>query len=228
MFFVLHRTLKGGRIRSGTRKGATVVTRALQGKVHVTTEKNVATDAEKEAGIAQRIETTQAESNFFFLTLDLPAAPLFKDELERNIIPQVPLMVLLRKFDGNTWTELPVEHMRKRFVLTLLPPYIVLHVKRFTHNRFFLEKNPTIVTFPVRSLDFSPYLRDATGPAKYDLVSVVRHEGDAKAGKYVASVLAKGNSSWFDVDNLAVSETHAQKLYLSESYLLVYERAIEE
>lgn len=37
---------------------------------------------------------------FLYLTLDLPAAPLYRDELMQNIIPQVPLSVLLTKFNG--------------------------------------------------------------------------------------------------------------------------------
>ena len=40
-------------------------------------------------------------------------------------------------------------HM-KRFKLTRLPPFIVVHIKRFHKNTFFLEKNPTIVNFPIR------------------------------------------------------------------------------
>jgi U4/U6.U5 tri-snRNP-associated protein 2 len=32
------------------------------------------------------------ESPFLFLTLDLPPPPLFQDEFEKNIIPQVRLL----------------------------------------------------------------------------------------------------------------------------------------
>jgi U4/U6.U5 tri-snRNP-associated protein 2 len=37
---------------------------------------------------------------FLYLSLDLPAAPLYRDELMQNIIPQVPLGNLLAKFNG--------------------------------------------------------------------------------------------------------------------------------
>ena len=40
-------------------------------------------------------------------------------------------------------------HM-KRFKLTSLPKYLLVHIKRFTKNTFFLEKNPTIVNFPIK------------------------------------------------------------------------------
>lgn len=44
-------------------------------------------------------------------------------------------------------------HLR-RYKCQWLPPYIILHFKRFTKNAFVEEKNPTIVTFPLRGLDF--------------------------------------------------------------------------
>lgn len=43
-----------------------------------------------------------SESTFLFLTLDLPTAPLYKDEKEQLIIPQVPLFNILGKFTGST------------------------------------------------------------------------------------------------------------------------------
>lgn len=47
-----------------------------------------------------------------YLTLDLPTAPLYKDEKEQLIIPQVPLFNILAKFNGITekvtrWPPLP-------------------------------------------------------------------------------------------------------------------------
>lgn len=42
----------------------------------------------------------------------------------------------------------------RRFKCQRLPRYITLHFKRFTKNAFVEEKNPTIVTFPLRGLDF--------------------------------------------------------------------------
>jgi hypothetical protein len=41
-------------------------------------------------------------SPFLFLALDLPATPLFQDQNEKKIIPQVPLSTVLAKFDGKT------------------------------------------------------------------------------------------------------------------------------
>ena len=66
--------------------------------------------------------------------------------------PQVPIFELLRKFDGGR-THDDIKAGRRRYRLTRLPAYLVLHMKRFTKNNFFWEKNPTIVNFPVRNLE---------------------------------------------------------------------------
>jgi U4/U6.U5 tri-snRNP-associated protein 2 len=115
------------------------------------------------------------------LGLDLPAPPLFQDERQQNMIPQVPLFELLNKFNGITEHEyktykvgsIPIQSLAclahldasshpdfvpclsqdtfvKRFQLLDMPDYLVIHVKRFTKNSFFIEKNPTIVNFPVK------------------------------------------------------------------------------
>jgi hypothetical protein len=39
------------------------------------------------------------------------------------------------------------------YKLLSLPKYVILYIKRFTKNNFFLEKNPTIVNFPVKNLE---------------------------------------------------------------------------
>lgn len=40
--------------------------------------------------------------------------------------------------------------VRKQYSLKALPNYLVFHLARFTKNNFTEEKNPTIVTFPVK------------------------------------------------------------------------------
>ena len=94
---------------------------------------------------------------FYALPLDLPAAPLFQDAMEKNAIPQVPIGRLLRKFDGETEHE-TVRGGRRTFKLARLPRFLIVHHKRFTKNNFFLEKNPTIVNFPVRNLRLSDHV----------------------------------------------------------------------
>lgn len=58
----------------------------------------------------------------------------------------------------------------KRFLITRLPSYLILVINRFKKNNFFLEKNPTIVNFPVQGLDMAAYCTPGMSQTTYDLV----------------------------------------------------------
>jgi len=114
-------------------------------------------------------------SKFFLLSLDLPQIPLFKEQHMLATLQQVPLMDLFRKYNGKE------EDKGKRYRVIRLPQFLILHVRRFTKNEFFDEKNPTIVNFPIKNLD----LTDLVGePAHYDLTANVVHEGKPEGGTY--------------------------------------------
>ena len=137
---------------------------ARQGQLRVTTHSNGAAPA-----------VTVAP--FYMLGLDLPPPPLFQDVMEKSIIPQVALSACLSKYDGVTEHDVP-RGGRKTYAVEALPPYLILHMKRFTRNNFFVEKNPTIVTFPVRNLELRDTLPLPPGLAsKYHLVANVCHDG---------------------------------------------------
>lgn len=66
----------------------------------------------------------------------------------------------MTKFDGMTFIEEidPARNgvvIKKKYEITKLPKYLVIHIKRFSKNEFFLEKNPTIVNFPIKNLDLT-------------------------------------------------------------------------
>lgn len=111
--------------------------------------------ASKDGWVEKTIEVP-----FNYLSLDIPPCPLFRDSHGSFVIPQVTLFQLLSKFDGHTWYDTITKeaHVRKQYRIKKLPRYLVLHLVRFTKNNFSLEKNPTIVTFPVRNLEMSEYL----------------------------------------------------------------------
>ena len=97
---------------------------------------------------------------FLFLSLDLPPTPLYKDDEGSRVIAQLPMYQLLAKYNGATVTDsLRGQYAeRKRYRITRLPPFMILHLKRFSRNKFFNEKNPTIVNFPVKNLELRNYV----------------------------------------------------------------------
>lgn len=168
---------------------------------------------------------------FLMLGLDLPPPPLFKDVMEKNIIPQVPLFNILKKFDGETITEVVRPHIaRMQYRVTRLPKYMILHMRRFTKNNFFVEKNPTLVNFPVKNLELKDYIPLPTPKAneklrtKYDLIANIVHDGKPGEGSYRAFVQRKSEELWYEMQDLHVSETLPHLVALSETYMQIYEQ----
>ncbi|KAK1272393.1 Ubiquitin carboxyl-terminal hydrolase 8 [Acorus gramineus] len=168
--------------------------------------------------------------SFLMLGLDLPPPPLFKDALEKNIIPQVPLFNILKKFDGISVTEVVRPRIaRMRYRVTRLPQYMILHMRRFTKNNFFVEKNPTLVNFPVKNLELKDYIpleprKGETLRSKYDLIANIVHDGKPGEGVYRVFVQRKSEELWYEMQDLHVRETLPQMVALSETYMQIYEQ----
>eukprot|EP00928_Gymnodinium_smaydae_P079284 TRINITY_DN63252_c0_g1_i1.p1 TRINITY_DN63252_c0_g1~~TRINITY_DN63252_c0_g1_i1.p1 ORF type:complete len:571 (-),score=140.58 TRINITY_DN63252_c0_g1_i1:103-1629(-) len=172
----------------------------------------------------------ESKEKTLLLTLELPDEPLFKDN--HDFIPQVPLFNLLEKFNG----EKPYETIAKggesreirRYNLRRLPPYIVFVIKRFRNNNFFVEKNPTIVTFPLKGLDMRDYIHPDCQPAnpetKYDLVANVCHDGKPEKGTYKTQIYHAPTAQWFEIHDLRVTAVLPQMVALTESYIQIYQR----
>ena len=82
---------------------------------------------------------------------------------------QIPIFELLHKFDGSRVHD-DIKTGRRRYRLTRLPSYLVLHFKRFTKNNFFWEKNPTIVNFPVRNLELRDVIPIPQGSSCFQII----------------------------------------------------------
>ena len=192
-------------------KKASVVTRCFQGRLEITSLRTGET----------------RESPFLMLALDLPPAPVFQDEMEKIVIPQVPLHALLQKYDGRTVHD-HLKFGQRTFRVTQLPRFLVLHVARFTRNNFFVEKDPTIVTFPIKHLQLGDCIPvpagEGAGGSRYDLVANVSHEGKPEAGKYRVHVANRAAGTWHEMQDLVVTETLPQVVPLAESYLQVFQR----
>ena len=82
----LHLALGG----SKTKPGTSIIQRVFQGKLKVESQQITAkADAGDRLRFEEAAEVKVDINRFLMLTLDLPAAPLFQDEHDRNIIPQV-------------------------------------------------------------------------------------------------------------------------------------------
>eukprot|EP01135_Chromosphaera_perkinsii_P005279 Nk52_evm5s331 gene=Nk52_evmTU5s331 len=173
------------------------------------------TDISTLTGEEEEFQKRSMSSPFMFLTVELPTRPLFASgggegdgedggrfggygagngdggEISASdLIPQVPLMDILKKFDGRTETLYQTHrdsHNKTFELLQPLPGYLIFFFKRFEKNNFFTEKNPTIVNFPIQNLDLNEYLglgegnkQTPTVGLKYNLIANVVYEGNVQ------------------------------------------------
>jgi len=196
-----------------------VVADSLEGEVVVKTAPS--TDE-------SRILESRAKTIMF--TLDVPDEPLFKDN--RDFIPQVPLFSLLEKFNGEKIHEIIARggesRELKRYSIRKLPPYQVFLIKRFRKNNFFIEKNPTVVNFPLKDLDLAQCVHadciQSNPETKYDLVCNVVHEGKPESGSYKVQCLHAPTNQWYEMQDLRVTPILPQMVAVSESYIQIYQR----
>ena len=144
---------------------------------------------------------------FAFFELNLPETPVFKSDNKDLFIPTVELRDLLHVGD------------------TKANGYLVMHINRFIQNDFFLEKNSSIVRFPLRGLNVEG--------TSYRLVAVICHEGEkiesgtrpsCISGKFVAYVMHPKTQQWYKCDGLRITKVLPQSVAIVESYVLVWER----
>ena len=235
----MHLALGGSKSKPGT----SIIHKVFQGRLKVESQQITAkADVGDRLRFEEAAEVNVDTMRYLVLTLDLPAAPLFQDELDKNIIPQIPLTSILAKYDGLKAQE--ALNTRKRYrLLHPLPPYLLFHIKRFSINKFVSERNPTIVTFPVRSLDMSPYVEPNPSihppgdPIWYDLVANVTHEavrtrddsveGEAERKVWRVQLRDRAREEWLEIQDLFVERVATETLFTKETYLMVWERRRE-
>ncbi|XP_054707212.1 U4/U6.U5 tri-snRNP-associated protein 2-like [Uloborus diversus] len=226
---------------NGTKKrNSSIIYSTFQGSLRIYTRTLLPIDATEEEKqqlmLNEDYQEKVEDTTFMYLTLDLPPQPLFKDELTENIIPQVPLFNILAKFNGTSEKEYKTykDSKMKRFEVTRLPPFLILFIKRFTKNTFFIEKNNTIVNFPIKNVDFTeilqPNLRDKQPKAIYDLIANIVHDGEPGSGKgtYRTHILHRGSGKWYEMQDLHVTEILPPMITLSEAYIQIWEKRTSE
>ncbi|KAL8292163.1 hypothetical protein RQP46_001629 [Phenoliferia psychrophenolica] len=237
----LHKDLGGSK-----KPRSSIIYSAFQGDVRVDDQQILTTGeygGKPRFDVGREIKTTH--SPFLFLAIDLPPPPLFQDAVEKNIIPQVPISAVLAKYNGLQTQE--AKGVLRRYKMTRLPPFLILHIKRFTKNNFVEEKNPTIVNFPLRGVDMQDYVEStASSPSVatyYDLVSNITHSSAAgtareettwkaqvhlrpprDANGKLADGLTEDDEKWFQIQDLIVEEINSGMIALGESYIQIWER----
>ncbi|XP_012510634.1 PREDICTED: ubiquitin carboxyl-terminal hydrolase 4 isoform X2 [Propithecus coquereli] len=117
----------------------------------------------------------------------------------------------------------------KKFDLWSLPKILVVHLKRFSYNRYWRDKLDTVVEFPVRGLNMSEFVCDLSArPYVYDLIAVSNHYGAMGVGHYTAYAKNKLNGKWYYFDDSNVSLASEDQIVTKAAYVLFYQRQDDE
>jgi len=116
----------------------------------------------------------------------------------------------------------------KKLDLWMLPPVLVIHLKRFDYNSYWREKLETCVNFTVDGLDMTKW---CLGPVQrekgvwYDLYAVSNHYGGMGGGHYTAYTRNLLDGRWYNFDDERVTLIDdPSSVVTSAAYVLFYVR----
>lgn len=144
---------------------------------------------------------------------------------------------------------------KKQMLISLTPPVLTLHLKRFQQSGYNLQKVNKHIQFP-EILDLAPFcsvkcenVAEGCSQVLYSLYGVVEHSGTMRSGHYTAYVKTRTLNSqlselvlhgkvqptsepespkgqWFHVSDTHVQAVSISKVLNSQAYLLFYERLL--
>eukprot|EP00731_Ephydatia_muelleri_P021821 Em0014g412a len=115
----------------------------------------------------------------------------------------------------------------KKFDLWKLPQVLVIHLKRFSYDKYWRDKLDVLVDFPIEGLDLSPLVEGGGPQPLYDLYAVSNHFGGMGGGHYTAYAKNSNTGKWYNFDDSHVAECAEKSIVTSAAYLLFYHRRTE-
>ncbi|CAL1543086.1 unnamed protein product [Lymnaea stagnalis] len=114
----------------------------------------------------------------------------------------------------------------KKFDLWSLPDVLIIHLKRFSYNKYWRDKIDVLVEFPSHGLDLRKYIinEESNECDVYDLIAVTNHYGGLGGGHYTAYAMNKDDNSWYYFDDSSVTSSSAESVVTKAAYVLVYQR----
>ncbi|XP_067421731.1 ubiquitin carboxyl-terminal hydrolase 16 isoform X2 [Emydura macquarii macquarii] len=143
---------------------------------------------------------------------------------------------------------------KKQMLISLAPPVLTLHLKRFQQAGFNLRKVNKHIKFP-EVIDLAPFcaikcknIAEGNTKVLYSLYGVVEHSGTMRSGHYTAyakmrtmrnqlsdlvlhgeipqALETESAGQWFHISDTHVQPVPVSKVLNSQAYLLFYERVL--
>jgi ubiquitin C-terminal hydrolase len=122
----------------------------------------------------------------------------------------------------------------KQLSIYRLPPYLCLHLKRFSFKSSGRFKLQSVVSFPT-VLDLSEYMPETDNNTyKYVLYAVSNHSGSSSGGHYIAYAnIARANvngdgEKWYNFNDARATACTAKDVKSTQAYVLFYKRLIDD
>jgi ubiquitin carboxyl-terminal hydrolase 8 len=122
---------------------------------------------------------------------------------------------------------------KKKIDLWILPPILIIHLKRFKYNESGRggSKNNVELRYPIKSWDLCSQVQSKGGEYPlYDMYAVSNHLGGLGSGHYTAYALNRFDDQWYEFnDSNSRAIDPEQKITKSSTpYLLFYNRASQD
>jgi hypothetical protein len=134
--------------------------------------------------------------------------------------------------DNQWYCEKCKEHTdaTKKTDLWVLPPILIIHLKRFKCDAFGRagRKNNATLKYPITGWDLSKAVRSRGGGTPvYDLYAVSNHLGSLGGGHYTAYALNRFDEQWYEFNDSTHRPIDPESTFGTSSspYLLFYNRA---
>ncbi|THW50481.1 cysteine proteinase, partial [Aureobasidium pullulans] len=114
----------------------------------------------------------------------------------------------------------------KTLELWTVPDILVVHLKRFSGERFRRDKVDVLVDFPIEGLDLTKRVgcKEEGKEYIYDLFAVDNHYGGLGGGHYTAYAKNFYDGNWYDYNDSSVSRQNPEGVVSTAAYLLFYRR----
>lgn len=119
----------------------------------------------------------------------------------------------------------------KKFDLWMLPPVLIVHLKRFKFAEFgSRSKINTVIKYPLANWDLSNFIRGKRKEDNlYDLFAISNHYGNLGSGHYTAQALNRIDNEWYTFDDSKTRRLDKEKIERGSksAYCLFYNRSYD-
>jgi hypothetical protein len=115
-------------------------------------------------------------------------------------------------------------HAAKQMNLSIIPPVLIVQLRRFINENGRRRKLQTFINFPMNELNLSEFVVDQQTTPLYDLIAVVNHIGTTlDRGHYTTYARQLTNpTAWYSFNDEHVSRIEENDVVSQDAYLLVY------